>query len=125
MKGIKKYFLIFAALAAALAFVSCTDEDDSTVAVYKGSEDGVSIEITFSDDNTWEAVGSTPVASVTAMKGTYTGDPSKDGTIIITTTHILNDEGTALESLGTSLLSEKITISHGRFYFFDGIFIRQ
>ncbi len=87
MKSIKKILFIMAALAATLAFVSCSsgddDDDDGVVAVYKYSEHGLSLKITCWDDGTWEfiedASGATP-----EMSGTYSGDPSKDGDVKIT-----------------------------------------
>ncbi len=130
MKGIKKYFLIFAALAAALTFVSCTDEDDSTVAVYKGSfkyeddESGTMV-MTFFDDNTWEAVLNMNDLSVTVMKGAYTGDPSKNGITIITVTHEVDDKDMKLKPV-TYPTVETLSIVNGKIDFGDGdILIRQ
>ncbi|MDE5613686.1 MAG: hypothetical protein K2I74_03440 [Treponemataceae bacterium] len=122
MKGIKKYFLIFAALAAALTFVSCTDEDDSTVAVYKGSEDGVTVELTFFDDNTWEAVYRMNDLSVTGTKGAYSGDPSKDGIIIITVTHMVDED---MKLKPVTYPAESLPIVNGKLNLDGAIFTRQ
>lgn len=117
MKGIKKYFLIFAALVAALAFVSCTDEDDSTVAVYKTSGDGYTAELTFFDDNTWEVVGSMNELSVTVMKGAYTGDPSKNGIITITVTHEVDED---MKLKPVTYPAQLLSIVNGKFTFDGG-----
>ena len=132
MKGIKKYFLIFAALAAALAFVSCTDEDDSTAAVYKGSfeyeddESGTKKEstmvMTFFDDNTSEAVLNMNDLSVTAMKGAYTGDPSKNGIIIITMTHEVDED---LKLKPVTYPAETLSIVNGKIDFGDGVILTR
>ena len=122
MKGIKKYFLIFAALAAALTFVSCSDEDDSTVAVYKGSEDGVTVELTFFDDNTWEAVYRMNDLSVTGTKGAYSGDPSKDGIIIITVTHMVDED---MKLKPVTYPAESLPIVNGKLNLDGAIFTRQ
>ena len=132
MKGIKKYFLIFAALAAALAFVSCSDEDDPTVAVYKGSfeyeddESGTKKEstmvMTFFDDNTWEAVYRMNDLSVTGTKGAYSGDPSKDGIIIITVTHMVDED---MKLKPVTYPAESLPIVNGKLNLDGAIFTRQ
>lgn len=73
------------AFAAALSFVSCNNDDDpSTVAVYKGLEDGATVTITFYDDDTWKLVAEYEGEIVGGGNGTYKGDPTKDGTITVT-----------------------------------------
>ncbi len=86
MKSIKKILFIMAALAATLAFVSCSsgDDDPSTVAVYKCTEDGATVTITFYDDDTWKMVAEYEGEVVESGNGTYKGDPTKDGTITLT-----------------------------------------
>ncbi|MDE6246095.1 MAG: hypothetical protein K2M50_10635 [Treponemataceae bacterium] len=76
MKSIKKFLFVMVALATALAFVSCNNDDDepSVVAVYKAEEDGYTA--TFFDDNTWTL--KLDLNDTTVASGTYTGDPSKD-----------------------------------------------
>lgn len=115
MKSIKKILFIMVALATALAFVSCSSEDDdpSTVAVYKGEDNGVTMTITFLDDNTWTVKAEAPGYSETVMSGTYTGDPSKDGKITIKGTM----EGEEFE--------DEIEIANGKTDYFDGTFTRQ
>ncbi len=98
MKSIKKILFIMAALAATLAFVSCSSDDDdpSTVAVYKGTEEGVATTITFYDDDTWNVVAEYQGKEVARMNGTYKGDPSKDNTTISVTIK----KGTAMDENG-------------------------
>ncbi len=86
MKSIKKILFIMAALAATLAFVSCSsgDDDPSTVAVYKGTDSGATVTITFYDDDTWKMVAEYEGEVLESANGTYKGDPTKDGTITVT-----------------------------------------
>ena len=85
MKSIKKFLFVMVALATALAFVSCNNDDDpSTVAVYKGLEDGATVTITFYDDDTWKFVAEYEGEVVGSGSGTYKGDPTKDGKITVT-----------------------------------------
>ncbi|MBD5443062.1 MAG: copper resistance protein NlpE [Treponema sp.] len=84
MKSIKKFFFVMVALATALAFVSCSNDDDpSTVAVYKGLDDGVMTTITFYDDDTWKLVVEYEGVIEHSGNGTYKGDPTKDGIITL------------------------------------------
>lgn len=92
MKSIKKYLFIMAALAAVFGFVACGDDDDesstaaeSAVAVYKNNSYGdVTYMVTFLDNGTWSQVYEYSGKKETMAEGTYTGDPTKDGTIKLT-----------------------------------------
>ena len=88
MKSIKKFLFVMVALATALAFVSCNDDDDepSVVAVYKADDDGEVSTVTFLDNNTWTWKIELAGQSTDAYAGTFSGDPSKDNTITITPT---------------------------------------
>lgn len=98
MKGVKKYLFIMAALAAVFGFVACDndEEEDNIVAVYTATvtEDGIAETetMTFYGDNTFLATSSAMSITVTVMVGTYKGDPSKDGRIIMTIEKIINDD---------------------------------
>ncbi|MDE7140246.1 MAG: hypothetical protein K2O09_05770 [Treponemataceae bacterium] len=98
MTGIKKYLFIMAALAAVFGFVACgnDEEEDNIVAVYTATmtEDGIAVTetMTFYGDNTFLVTDSAMSITVTEVVGTYTGDPSKDGRIIMTIEKI-NDDG--------------------------------
>ena len=97
MKKLAKIMAVFAAIMMALAFAGCNNDDDddpSTVAVYNGTdEDGAEYVLTFYDDNTLVAVMKSSDWSGTGMTGTYTGDPSKDGTIAITVNKLADENG--------------------------------
>ena len=90
MKKLAKIMAVFAAIMMALAFAGCNNDDDddpSTVAVYNGTDEyGAEFVLTFYDDNTLVAVMKSSDWSGTVMAGTYTGDPSKDGTITLSVT---------------------------------------
>lgn len=100
MKGIKKYFFIMAALAVVFGFVACgnDEEEDNIVAVYNTAtmtEDGIAmlVTMTFYGNNTFLVTYTTMSITMTGMVGTYTGDPSKDGRIIMTIEKMVNDDG--------------------------------
>ena len=102
MKKLAKIMAVFAAIMMALAFAGCNNDDDddpSTVAVYNGTdEDGAEYVLTFYDDNTLVAVMKSSDWSGTGMTGTYTGDPSKDGTITISLTKMPDDDGKLVDA---------------------------
>ncbi|MDE7290620.1 MAG: hypothetical protein K2N58_01080 [Treponemataceae bacterium] len=89
MKSIKKFLFIMVALAATLAFFSCSngddDGDDGVVAVYKSNDVGVILKITCFDNGTWEMIEDASGAEP-EMWGTYEGNPSSDGDVKITAT---------------------------------------
>lgn len=119
-------------------FVACSDDDDepSTVAVYEceykwTAEDGTTEcynthTVTFYDDGTFTntLVGKNDEESwnYTYQKGTYTGDPAKDGKITITATKIADwddDDNIKLidvpEEGKEYYTNIEITISGGKF----------
>lgn len=102
MKGIKKYLFIMAALAAVFGFVACDndEEEDNIVAVYTATvmEDGIAVTetMTFYGDNTFLVTDSAMSITVTEVVGTYKGDPSKDGRIIMTIEK-MNDDGVLVD----------------------------
>lgn len=119
MKSIKKYLFIMAALAAVFGFVACSDEDDdpSTVAVYE-TEDG-SETITFFDDDTWTVTRKVYGKETTIAAGTYAGgNPSKNGSFLITMTKMLYNENlidvplVQQEPEEVSVISGKTVIHH-------------
>ena len=89
---------------------------NKAVYVAKVEIEGTSVTytLTFKADGTWinrAAIGSQDIVT---MEGTYTGDPSKDGTIKVTLKKSLNEKG-ALEAVEGSNEPESITISGGKF----------
>ena len=96
MKKLAKIMAVFAAIMMALAFAGCNNDDDddpSKVAVYKATYEDEDVGTvtqlaTFYDDNTIVVNGEAGDKKATLMTGTYTGDPSKDGTITLSVTKI-------------------------------------
>ena len=94
MKKLAKIMAVFAAIMMALAFAGCNNDDDddpSTVAVYKATYEDEDVGTvtqltTFYDDNTFVMDVEMGDLKCTVMTGTYTGDPSKDGTITLSVT---------------------------------------
>ena len=143
MKGIKKYLFMLMALAAVFGFVACSDDDDDDgpVAVYVAQKNGKyddgsdyigkSTFYFYSDgsferyeywwdeedgEDTWPE-----------YKGTYTGEPAKDGEITITVTHWVEkgDEWVPVPESQEEYYSKKITISDGTFTYNDMEFVKQ
>ena len=94
MKKLAKIMAVFAAIMMALAFAGCNNDDDddpSTVAVFEATYEDVGTVTqlaTFYDDNTIVVNGEAGDKKATLMTGTYTGDPSKAGTITLSVTKI-------------------------------------
>ncbi len=132
MKGIKKYLFIMAALAAVFGFVACSDEDDdpSVVAVYKATDDGATLTITFLDDDTWSLVGETEGQKATGAEGTYTGDPSKDTStsniVTITIKKFADDEDGKLVDATTEFPTPiPVLIINGKANVMGAVYTRQ
>lgn len=119
----KKFLKALAALAAfaliGTSFIACSDDDDEkdSAVVFEGTstDDGDTIfeTITFKDGNVTLHIKSSTVESgismsmdLDAFKGTYTGDPSKDGDVKIKITHMA-DTGSeeALEVIGQRIVA--------------------
>ena len=105
MKKLAKIMAVFAAIMMALAFVGCNNDDDddpSTVAVYKATEeyDGVTVTelVTCYDDNTFVITAEANGEKVTLMTGTYTGDPTKDGALTISLTKMADEDGKLVDA---------------------------
>ena len=58
------------------------------------------------------------------MKGTYTGNAAVDGTVTITITHMMNDDG-ELAVYTDSDATQTVTISNGKCTFDETEFVRQ
>lgn len=144
MKGIKKYLFMLMALAAVFGFVACSDDDDddgpSKVAVYVGQEEpeegGNYISKStfyFYSDESFERYGywwdeEDGDDTYPQAKGTYTGEPAKDGEITITITHIVDDDDKWVpvpEEMKEYYPDKKITISGGTFTYNDMKYVKQ
>ncbi|MDO5773601.1 MAG: hypothetical protein Q4P16_04770 [Spirochaetales bacterium] len=110
MRKFAKISAVLAAMVLALAFVGCKDDDDdddpSVVTTWYCTEtdedDGsvVTETVYFYDDNTFKAVESSEGVNVTFATGSYTGDTTKDGNIVITIKKIVKgalDDSDSLE----------------------------
>ncbi|WP_296691864.1 MULTISPECIES: hypothetical protein [unclassified Treponema] len=108
MKKFLKALAVLAAVAAlGFGFASCSDSDDDdggsgsapSLAAYSGTNsDGETETITFYSDNTYAMHiysketddGMTVTMDLDVEKGTYTGDPTKDGTVVCTSVSQVN-----------------------------------
>ena len=114
MKKLNKFFLVMLASLAvsfvSTSFVACSDDDDddgpSTVATFK-NESATADEydtVTFYSDKTWKLHaysketegGFTFITDLDGAIGTYTGDPSKDGDVVLKETKEADIDKTAL-----------------------------
>ena len=110
MRKFAKISAVLAAMVLALAFVGCKDDDDddddpSVVTTWycteEDDEDGSVITETvyFYDDSTFKVVESSEGVNVTAATGTYTGDTTKDGNVVMTIKKVVKDMLDESESL--------------------------
>ena len=133
MKKLAKIMAVFAAIMMALAFAGCNNDDDddpSTVAVYKGTyeDDGVTYTLSCYDDNTFVIDGEMGDLKCTVMAGTYTGNPSKDGTITVSLTKFIDFETGKLVDASEevkAVADGDYTITNGKMEINRLIFTRQ
>lgn len=96
---------MFAAVAAlGFGFASCSDDDDDSASVlvaYSSTDsDGETGTISFYSDKTYTmhmyreitGHGMAITMDLDAEKGTYTGDPTKDGTVVCTSVSQVDDD---------------------------------
>ena len=136
MKKLAKIMAVFAAIMMALAFAGCNNDDDddpSTVAVYKVTHEvegvGTVTQLaTFYDDNTIVVNGEAGDKKATLMTGTYTGDPSKDGTITLSVTKFFDEYAGKLVDATEEVkkvYDGDYKIEGGKITFDGDVFIRQ
>ena len=123
MKVFSKIAVIAAAFMLVSAFVSCkndAEEGSGIVAefvcdsLYGPSTEGT---LTCYDDNTWDILTTFQDVEFTFAKGTYEGDPSKDGKIKVIVTH-LADSPDSLNPISPDVKDQftyDITITKGTF----------
>ena len=122
MKSFNKFFIITFAFAAlftlTIPFVSCSDDDSddpSIIATYKATDNGGTYTLNTYDNNTFILTGTlTTKWSGTVSKGTYklTGTPT-DGTVEITTTQDINNQGVLVAVSNPKPVT--VTITNGKF----------
>lgn len=120
MKKFLKTLAVFAAVAAlGFGFASCSDDDDGSgsgsgsalVAFSRTDSDGETYTISFYSDNTYTMhmyekfteYGIAVTTDLDVEKGTYTGDPTKDGTVV----------GTSVSEVDKMKGLELMAIAHG------------
>ena len=90
-------------ILGAVAFITgcqqANSNKDKAVYVSKTEQSGITVTytVTFKADGTWINRASNGNQSAVMMQGTYTGDPSKDGTVTITVTKLLNSTGSLVD----------------------------
>lgn len=147
---------LLAVSLVSFGFVACSDDDDddpvvinyivndvsnaAVKATYAGVESGTdddgiaytaNVTVTFYEDDTWKTDTVASALGVIYMEtdgsGTYTGDPSKDGTIVVKKLKTYS-EGEVIQDYSSyaSLTSvSTITISDGKFKFESVEFTKQ
>lgn len=128
MKKFLKTLAVFAAVAAlGFGFASCSDDDDDSASVlvaYSGTDsDGETETISFYSDNNYAVhiyheetnFGVAGIMDLDVQKGTYTGDPTKDGSVDCTSVSQVDEEKMGKLMMGAILsgsTSLKITNSN-------------
>ena len=118
MKKFLKTLAVFAAVAAlGFGFASCADDDDDSgsgsvlVAFSRENSDGETETISFYSGNTYAVhiyyeetnFGVAGIMDLDVEKGTYTGDPTKDGTVV----------GTSEKGVEETKMLRLMAIAHG------------
>jgi hypothetical protein len=134
MRKVSILSLWLAAFLMAVCFIGCSNgnssddgnssETTSSAITFKGSESMVDYTFVFKSDKSFtnsSAINS--YAEETDYSGTYTGDPSKDGSVEIT---ILKERvGRELQDYAGSDATQELTITNGKFTFDGTEFTRQ
>lgn len=140
MKTLRTIACVLSSLIALAAFASCSSggsSDDSSadtptrVANYCGidrsDESANPIVCDLYDDGTWVATvcqNNTSLLPIYCVaKGTYSGDPSKDGTVILTFTHYADSTHTLKEAKTADI--EIFTIANGQVVYDGYTYYRQ
>lgn len=116
MKKFLKTLAVFAAVAAlGFGFASCSDDDDgsgSALVAYSSTDsDGKTYTISFYNDNSYTMhmysksteLGIDVTMDLDVEKSSYTGDPTKDGTVV----------GTSVSGVEKTKMLELMAIAHG------------
>ena len=130
MKKFLKALAVLAALAAlGFGFASCSDDDDDSgsgtsgsalVAFSRVNSDGETETISFYSDNNYAVhiyyeetnFGVAGIMDLDVQKGTYTGDPTKDGSVVCTSVSQVDKEKMGKLMMGSSDVWSKIIKNH-------------
>lgn len=128
MKKFLKTLAVFAAVAAlGFGFASYSDDDDDSgsesvlVAFSRVNSDDETETISFYSDNTYAVhiyyeetnFGVAGIMDLDVQKGTYTGDPTKDGTVVGTSVSQVDEEKMKKLMMGAILSGSKsLTITN-------------
>lgn len=121
MKKFLKTLAVFAAVAAlGFGFASCADDDDSgsgsaLVAFSRENSDGETETISFYSGNTYAVhiyyeetnFGVAGIMDLDVQKGTYTGDPTKDDSVVCTSVSQVDEERMKELMMGAILSGSK------------------
>ena len=127
----KTHWFVALILAATLVFgfAGCSsdsdDDDDSTttnnttttVAVYKGTAGDVTATVTFLSDGTFSWGLTTGDKSITALTGTYSGNPAADGILSMTIKKAYDDDSEQLVDYTGNDGTFSLPITDGKFSF--------
>ena len=85
MKLFSKIAVVAAALLLVSVFTGCNNSSSGsgpeTLAVFEGTSGRYACTLTCFEDDSWDLdIAGTPLGDFTYAKGTYEGDPTKDGT---------------------------------------------
>lgn len=127
MKKFLKTLAVFAAVAAlGFGFASCADDDDggsgsALVAFSRENSDGETETISFYSGNTYAVhiyyeetnFGVAGIMDLDVQKGTYTGDPTKDDSVVCTSVSQVDKEKMQKLMMGAILSGSKsLTITN-------------
>ncbi|WP_440558288.1 hypothetical protein [Treponema succinifaciens] len=128
MKKFLKTLAVFAAVAAlGFGFASCADDDDDSgsgsalVAFSRENSDGETETISFYSGNTYAVhiyyeetnFGVAGIMDLDVQKGTYTGDPTKDDSVVCTSVSQVDKEKMQKLMMGAILSGQKsLTITN-------------
>ncbi len=115
MKKFLKTLAVFAAVAAlGFGFASCADDDDggsgsALVAFSRENSDGETETISFYSDIYYEETnfGVAGIMDLDVQKGTYTGDPTKDGSVVCTSVSQVDKEKMGKLMMGAVMSGQK------------------
>lgn len=120
MKKFLKTLAVFAAVAAlGFGFASCSDDDDDSASVlvaYSSTDsDGETGTISFYSDKTYTmhmyreitGLGMAITMDLDVQKGTYTGDPTKDGSVVCTSVSQVDKEKMGKLMMGAVMSGQK------------------